>query len=158
MTGEMPLPGMLAVARRRALLAESDLVHLAYAGADVATLTAVRVLVDERFATLAGLEAAADAAGSPARPVLIDRLLFARERVKALVAPPGRPAHPVLLGRIQLAVADAGHRLLVFLASDGAPVDDELVGLDADQVRISSEIDQSLWDEAIAAAGGLDGE
>ncbi|WP_261554065.1 hypothetical protein [Frankia tisae] len=151
-----PLPGVVAVARRRALLGEADLVHLAYAGADVATLTAARVLVDERFATLAGLEAAADADRPPDRQVLIDRLLYARERVKALVAPPERPAHPILLGRTQLAVADAAHQLFVFLVSAGAPADEEMVELDADQARISSEIDQSLWDEAIAAAGDSD--
>ncbi len=153
-----PLPGTLAVARRRVILGEADLVGLAYAGAGAATLTAARATADERLAELAGLEAAADVDRPPDRRVLIDRLLYARERVKALVAPPGRPAHPILLGRIQLAVADAGHRVLLLLASDGAPVDDELVGLDADQVRISSEIDESLWDEAIAAAGGSDGE
>ncbi len=149
-----PLPGTVAVARRRALIAEAGLVHLAYANADVAALTAARAVADKRIAELADLELAADAAGPPDRRVLTGRLEFARERVVALATPAGRPAHPVLLARIQLAVADATHHLIVFLVSAGAPVD--LGGLDVEQAAVSEMIAAGLWDEAVAAAGGSD--
>ncbi len=153
-----PLPGVLAVARRRALTAETDLAGLAYAGASAAALTAARVTVDERFGELAAVEAAADAASPPGRAVLLDRVLFARERALALTSRPGLPVNLFVLARRELAIIDVMRWLPAFACAAGLPVGGALAGLDADQIEASREIADDLWSGAIAAAGGSDGE
>ncbi|MCK9876628.1 hypothetical protein MXD59_12705 [Frankia sp. Ag45/Mut15] len=114
--------GGLAVARRRALLAESRFVMLAQDGASPAVLGAARRATASALAELAAIEAAVDAvSGGPDRAELSDRAAFAAERFRALRAgETSRPVPAVAVLRSEV-FAEALAAFAAVLAADGVP-------------------------------------
>ncbi|WP_217465700.1 hypothetical protein [Candidatus Frankia nodulisporulans] len=116
------VPGGLAVARRRALVAEGRFVAHAQAGASPTILGAAREAMNGEFAELATLEATVDAVSAgPDRGELQARALFAVERCRALRAQEGSRRVPMVAARCDETFEEMLAAFAALLAYDGVP-------------------------------------
>ncbi|ORT48495.1 hypothetical protein [Frankia sp. KB5] len=148
------LPGVVAVARRRALIAESELARLARGGADADTLIAARRLMDERFAELASIEAAEEPAG---RETIRARGEFAAERARALTAPQGEAELLLLFHRWRMIAADGAWSAVRVLRSAGGSAVEEavLAGLAGDYFPAAEDF-ETAWTSLLDARRAAD--